>query len=33
MCGNRFETGVYTQEGIDIARLDDEGKIIYLEST
>lgn len=32
ICGNRFETGVYTQEGIDIARLDDEGKIIYLEN-
>lgn len=32
ICGNRYETGVYTQEGIDIAKLDSEGKIIYLEN-
>lgn len=32
ICGNRFEDGVYTQEGIDIARLDDDGKIVYLEN-
>lgn len=27
-----YETGVYTQEGKDIARLDANGKIIYLEN-
>lgn len=32
ICGNRYKTGVYTQEGIDIARLDINGKIIYLEN-
>lgn len=32
ICGNRYETGVYTQEGKDIARLDANGKIIYLEN-
>lgn len=32
ICGNRYKTGVYTQEGIDIARLDSNGKIIYLEN-
>ncbi|MFT2140295.1 nuclear transport factor 2 family protein [Staphylococcus sp. GDY8P145P] len=32
ICGNRYETGVYTQEGKDIARLDENGKIIYLEN-
>ncbi|MDT3959379.1 nuclear transport factor 2 family protein [Staphylococcus kloosii] len=32
ICGNRYKTGVYTQEGIDIARLDSDGKIIYLEN-
>ncbi|MCD8817805.1 nuclear transport factor 2 family protein [Mammaliicoccus sciuri] len=32
ICGNRYETGVYTQEGKDIARLDAKGKIIYLEN-
>ncbi|MEK4562939.1 nuclear transport factor 2 family protein [Staphylococcus sp. FSL K6-3157] len=32
ICGNRFENGVYTQEGIDIAQLDDDGKIVYLEN-
>ncbi|WP_323703308.1 nuclear transport factor 2 family protein [Mammaliicoccus sp. Dog046] len=32
ICGNRFETGVYTQEGMDIARLNADGKIIYLEN-
>lgn len=32
ICGKRFETGVYTEEGMDIARLDDQGKIVYLEN-
>lgn len=32
ICGNRYETGVYTQEGIDVAKLDSNGKIIYLEN-
>ncbi|GAA6822914.1 hypothetical protein HpBTM60_21460 [Helicobacter pylori] len=32
ICGNRYETGVYTQEGIDIAKLDSDGKISYLEN-
>nr|WP_263314544.1 nuclear transport factor 2 family protein [Mammaliicoccus sp. Marseille-Q6498] len=32
ICGNRYDTGVYTQEGKDIARLDDSGKIVYLEN-
>lgn len=32
ICGNRYETGVYTQEGIDIAKLDNDGKISYLEN-
>ncbi|WP_441296189.1 nuclear transport factor 2 family protein [Staphylococcus sp. NAM3COL9] len=32
ICGKRFESGVYTQEGIDIARLDNDGKIVYLEN-
>lgn len=31
ICGKRFETGVYTQEGLDRAKLQD-GKIIYLEN-
>lgn len=32
ICGKRFETGVYTEEGMDIARLDEQGKIVYLEN-
>lgn len=24
--------GVYTEEGMDIARLDEQGKIVYLEN-
>lgn len=32
ICGNRYKTGVYTQEGTDIARLDNDGKIVYLEN-
>ncbi|MCG7337858.1 nuclear transport factor 2 family protein [Staphylococcus sp. ACRSN] len=32
VCGKRYETGVYTQEGIDIAKLDSDNKISYLEN-
>lgn len=30
--GNRFESGDYTQEGVDIARINENGKIAYLEN-
>lgn len=29
---NRFESGDYTQEGVDIARINENGKIAYLEN-
>ena len=32
ICGNRFESGVYTQEGVDIARINENGMIAYLEN-
>lgn len=32
ICGKRFESGVYTQEGLDIARINENGKIAYLEN-
>ncbi|PKI21079.1 polyketide cyclase [Staphylococcus succinus] len=32
ICGKRYATGVYTQEGIDIAKLDKDNKISYLEN-
>lgn len=30
--GNRFESGDYTQEGVDIARINENGMIAYLEN-
>lgn len=30
--GNRFKSGDYTQEGVDIARINENGKIAYLEN-
>ncbi|MCD8844201.1 polyketide cyclase [Staphylococcus gallinarum] len=32
VCGKRYETGVYTQEGIDIAKLNEHHQITYLEN-
>lgn len=32
VCGKLTDGRVYTAEGIDIAELDDQGKIVYLEN-